>query len=355
MGDTILVIEDNKDMRENTAEILEVANYKVITAENGKVGVELARNAKPDLILCDIMMPVLDGYGVLRAFDNIPEMVGIPFIFITAKAEKEDFRSGMDLGADDYIAKPFSGYDLLKIVEARLKKNKLVRKTFENNLKGLDDFINTTKSFHDIASLTEHKNIKKIKEKDMIFMEGDLSNYLYFVVSGKIKTFKTNEWGKHYITEINKEGDFFGYIALFDNDKHKESAMAIENSEIARIHKDDFFKLLFSNNNDVSIKFIKLLSRNYSDAEDKLIKLAYDSARKRVAEALVFISKKYQDDDSQNEASFVLLRENISALSGISPESVSRNLTDFKEEGLIETSKGRIKIINLKKLQSLKN
>ncbi|MDP3555967.1 MAG: response regulator [Bacteroidota bacterium] len=355
MSNTILIIEDNKDMRDNTAEILQLANYTVVTAENGKIGVDFARNNKPDLILCDIMMPILDGYGVLRAFENIPELAGIPFVFITAKSEKSDFRKGMDLGADDYLAKPFSGDDLLRIVAARLKKSKCIRETIENNLKGINDFITTTKSFHDINILSEPKNVKSIKEKEMVFMEGDVSNFLYIVVSGKVKTFKTNELGKHYITEIHKEGDFFGYISLFENGKHKESAMAIENSEIARVTKDDFFKLLFSNN-ELSIKFIKLLSNNYSEAEEKLLKLAYDSARKRVAEALIFVAKKYQDEDNEaDDPSFLLLRENISALSGISPESVSRNLTDFKEEGLIEASKGRIKIINLQKLTALKN
>ena len=354
MSNTILIIEDNKDMRDNTTEILELANYKVLTAENGKAGVELVRTAKPDLILCDIMMPLLDGYGVLKAIENIPEMAGIPFIFITAKSEKTDFRKGMDLGADDYLAKPFSGDDLLRIVSARLKKSKMVKGSFENSLKGLNDFINTTKSFHDITILSDNKYVKKVKEKDMVFMDGDSSNFLYYVVSGKVKTFMTNESGKQYITEIYKEGDFFGYVALFENSNHKDSAMAIENSEIARINKEDFFKLMFSNN-EASLKFIKLLSNNYVQAEEKLLKLAYDSARKRVAGALIFISKKYQTKDSKNESSFVLLRENISALSGISPESVSRNLTDFKEEGLIEANKGKIKIVNFDKLVALKN
>jgi CRP-like cAMP-binding protein/DNA-binding NarL/FixJ family response regulator len=354
MNNTILIIEDNKDMRDNTTEILQLANYKVLVAENGKMGVELARNNKPSLILCDIMMPLLDGYGVLKAIENIPEMAGTPFIFITAKSEKTDFRKGMDLGADDYLAKPFSGDDLLRIVAARLKKSKLVKGSYENNLKGLNDFINTTKSFHDINILSENKYVKKVKEKDMVFMDGDSSNFLYYVVSGKIKTYMTNESGKQYITEIYKEGDFFGYVALFENNNHKDSAMAIENSEVARINKEDFFKLMFSNN-EASMKFIKLLSNNYAESEEKLLKLAYDSARKRVAGALIFISKKYKAKDSKNESSFVLLRENISALSGISPESVSRNLTDFKEEGLIEANKGKIKIINLEKLESLKN
>ena len=122
MSASILIIEDSGEIRENTAELLELAGYDVTTAVNGKDGLEQARKIQPDLILCDIMMPELDGYGVLRALENIPELTGTPFIFFTAKSEKSDFRAGMDLGADDYLTKPFTGDDLLRVVSARLKK-----------------------------------------------------------------------------------------------------------------------------------------------------------------------------------------------------------------------------------------
>src|SRR3954465_5515474 len=103
----ILVIEDNEEVRENTSEILELSNYKVFTAENGKQGVEIATREKPDLIVCDIMMPVLDGYGVLHLLSKNQDTSMIPFIFLTAKSEKTDFRKAMELGADDYLTKPF--------------------------------------------------------------------------------------------------------------------------------------------------------------------------------------------------------------------------------------------------------
>src|SRR3954452_19104321 len=107
MGNTILVIDDNNDIRENTAEILDLAGYKAFTAENGKIGVEIAIREKPSVIVCDIMMPELDGYGVLHLLRKNPETRHIQFIFLTAKAEKSDFRKGMEMGADDYITKPF--------------------------------------------------------------------------------------------------------------------------------------------------------------------------------------------------------------------------------------------------------
>lgn len=353
MEKVILVIEDNDVMRENTSELLEIGGYKTITASDGKSGLEAAKKNKPDLILCDIMMPILDGYGVLRAVENIPELMGTPFIFMTAKAEKADFRFGMDLGADDYLTKPFNGTDLLRIVEARLKKKEQIRNYFENNLKGLNDLINLAKTKKGVKILSENRKIRKFRKKDMLFMESDSPAFVFFVVSGKIKIFKSNEFGKEYIIDINKEGDFVGYIALIENTKHKQSAMAIEDSEVALIPSDEFYELLYSNQ-EIAMTFIKLMSNNFSEVEEKLLKLAYDSARKRVAEAIIFVSKKYQKNEN-DDLSFTLLRENISALSGISPESVSRNLTDFREEGLIETNNGNIKIVNLKKLESLKN
>src|SRR5580765_6704025 len=129
----ILVIEDNPEVRENIGEILELSNYQVICAENGKQGVEIALQQIPDLIICDIMMPELDGYGVLHLLSKHIETYGIPFIFLTAKSEKSDLRKGMELGADDYITKPFDGIELLKAIEIRLQKAEAIKKHFSES------------------------------------------------------------------------------------------------------------------------------------------------------------------------------------------------------------------------------
>lgn len=118
----ILLIEDHEDLRENTAEILGLSNYQVLKAENGKVGLEKAVKEKPDLIVCDIMMPVLDGYEVMRSLQQDPDLSDIPFIFLTAQVDKNDIRKGMTAGADDYLTKPFDSIELLKAVEACLLK-----------------------------------------------------------------------------------------------------------------------------------------------------------------------------------------------------------------------------------------
>jgi CRP-like cAMP-binding protein/CheY-like chemotaxis protein len=353
MNSKILIIDDNTEVRENADELLALAGYDTITAVNGKEGLDLARKNKPDLIICDIMMPELDGYGVLRAIDNMPELTGTPFIFMTAKAEKSDFRTGMDLGADDYLTKPFTGNELIGMVNARIKKSNSLKKTYERSINGLEDFIKDVNAHQNMKVLAEQRTIKRLRRKDILFMEGDSPNYLYFVVSGKIKTYKTNESGKEYITEIHGPGNFFGYVALFEDSCHQESAMAIENAEVALIPRQDFFHLLYANR-EVAVEFIRFMSNSLAGAENKLLNMAYNSARKRVAEAILFVNNKFASE-GDHSMSFPLNRENISALAGISPESVSRNLTDFKEEGLIETNNGNIKILNMARLERMRN
>jgi DNA-binding response OmpR family regulator len=119
----ILVIEDEPEMRRNIATLLRFHEYDPIEAENGRQGVELAHREKPDLILCDVMMPELDGYGVLQALRQDAGLALIPFVFLTAKGDKDDLRSGMNLGADDYLTKPVANADLVQAIEARLRRS----------------------------------------------------------------------------------------------------------------------------------------------------------------------------------------------------------------------------------------
>lgn len=122
MKKKILVVEDEKPVRENLLTLLTEEGYNVLSAKNGEEGIVIAKNEKPDLIICDIMMPGIDGYQVLEELSADPDTRSIPFIYLTAKFEKEDFRKGMRQGADDYIFKPFRADDLLKSIEARFER-----------------------------------------------------------------------------------------------------------------------------------------------------------------------------------------------------------------------------------------
>lgn len=120
----ILVIEDHAPMRRNLVKLLQLENFAVLAAENGRLGLELARTEKPDLVLCDIMMPGVDGYSVLQALRDAPETATLPFIFLTAREEKFDQRLGMNSGADDYLTKPVEREDLLATINARLDRKR---------------------------------------------------------------------------------------------------------------------------------------------------------------------------------------------------------------------------------------
>jgi len=349
----LLLIEDNIEIRENTAEILELAGYHVRTAENGKVGVELALQEKPDLIICDIMMPVLDGYGVLHLLNKNPDLTGIPFIFLTAKAERSDFRKGMEMGADDYITKPFSDIELLNAIESRLKKTAILAKEFDSNAEGMHQMLNEFKGGNAMLDLAADRNINHYKKKQPIYTEGNHPNRLYYIQKGKVKTCKSNEAGKELTVGLFNEGDFFGYTALLEETVYKETAEAIEDCDISIIPKEEFENLLHTNK-DVTHKFIKLLANNITEKENQLLGLAYNSLRKRVADALLTLQAKYQNEN-QDKFSMHISREDLANIAGTATESLIRTLSDFKSENLIEIKEGNITITNQKKLSEMLN
>ncbi|HEY8396423.1 MAG TPA: response regulator, partial [Flavihumibacter sp.] len=246
MEKKILLIEDNPDVRENTQEILELSGYKVITASNGREGASLAQSELPDLIICDIMMPELDGYGVLHLLGHSPETATIPFIFLTAKAEKSDMRKGMLLGADDYLTKPFDDVELLQAVEIRLHKNDLLKSRFSRNAEGLNNFLGEIRHFQELRHLAENRRTHNYRKKESIYNENTYPGGIYFLESGKAKARRINELGKEYITELYKEGDFFGYADLLQGTPYQDSVVALEDCTVSFIPKQDFFKLLES-------------------------------------------------------------------------------------------------------------
>ncbi|MDJ1177342.1 response regulator [Roseofilum sp. BLCC_M91] len=137
----ILVVEDDELIRENILDLLDAEDFEGLGAENGYIGVEIAKAQIPDLILCDVMMPELDGYGVLEELRSEPKTAMIPFVFLTAKAEKNDVRSGMELGADDYLTKPCLPDELLKAINTRLDKQARIKEASQGQLDELRESI----------------------------------------------------------------------------------------------------------------------------------------------------------------------------------------------------------------------
>ncbi|MEO7489430.1 MAG: response regulator [Ferruginibacter sp.] len=339
----ILLIEDNTAVRENTAELLELANYKMLVAANGKVGVELALKYKPDLIICDIMMPELDGYGVLHLLGRNKETSSIPFIFLTAKTEKTELRKGMEMGADDFITKPFDDVELLKVIEIRLEKAETLKTHFSQDITDVNDLIQNVAASADIKLTSDEREMSMFKKKQLVYAEGKRPLAVYNIINGKIKTFKVNEFGKELITGVYTGGDFIGYTTVLEETIYADTAEVLEDAELMIIPTADFLQLIY-NNPQVSKQFIKLLTKNVLENEEKLLTIAYQSLRKKVAIGLIEIFDKFKTKICPSPE-LVISRQDLSHIVGVATESLVRTLSDFKADKLIELKEGKIIIL----------
>jgi CRP-like cAMP-binding protein len=337
-----LIIEDSDDIREGTAEILDLAGYETYTAKNGKLGVDLAIKHIPDIILCDIMMPELDGYGVLYLLQKNPQTATIPFIFMTAKAERADMRKGMEMGADDYLTKPFDDMELFNAIESRLRKRNIP--------------IGFKSAGGDRESLFESLKAKGktrlFGPKQIIYVENDEPTHLYFVKKGQVKTYKIAKDGRELSSTLYGEGDFLGHESICRSSSYAENAATLSDSEITLISKTDFMEYLL-NHQEIANAFIDLLSGSVQDKEEQMLRLAYFSVRKRVADALVQVAAKF-GDPSQDTCTLKISRDDLAALVGTASETVSRMLADFKDEKLIEKNGNAIQILSIEKLRNVK-
>lgn len=347
----ILVIEDHTDVRENIAEILDLAGYETFQAPHGKEGVRIAVQEMPDLIICDIMMPELDGYGVLHILNKRTDTSHIPFIFLSAKAEKEDFRKGMNMGADDYLTKPFDDKELLQTIELRLSK-RVAPNTMPED--GLEAHLTSDSLLKmDLQQLFDSADNRVYDKKDIIFNERDRPRYLYQLKSGSVKLYRSNEEGKEVILQLIKPGDFFGYLSLFYENELTESAATLERSEILLIPKDTFFKVMHSSR-QITSHMIRLLAQNVAEMEERLLKMAYNSVRKKVAEALLFVYQQKSNRDHPDPLLHIQ-RDDLAGIAGTAKETAIRTLADFKEEKLISIQDRSIRLLNIKKLEELPN
>lgn len=345
-----LVIEDNKDIRENIVEILGLAGYEVIQAGEGKTGVELATKHLPDIILCDIMMPELDGYGVLYMLNKNEATGTIPFIFITAKSERLELRKGMEMGADDYLTKPFDAMELLNAIETRLKKKGLQRSFYSKSLEILDGLVPRNEGLAELKKMITERKIRPYKKKQVVYYEQDVANGIFLVVSGKIKTVKLGEDGRELMTGIYTADDFLAINIILSENCYAETATAMEDSEVCFFPKSQL-EILLRTHPDVAGRFLKILSNEIRDKDAQLIQLAYQSVRKKIAQAIIRLSKNQNDDGTSIQIS----RDDLAALSGTASETVSRTLTEFKNECLIEKKGSFITILDHDKINMMRN
>ena len=342
----ILLIEDDVTVRENTAELLELSNYEVVTASNGVHGIASAREEKPDIIVCDIMMPEVDGYGVLENLSKDPDTVNIPFIFLSAKTERKDVRKGMDLGADDYLTKPFEEEELLSAIESRLAKVAILRNSTgpanseQDQLQELDDF----------RELVKTHELQTYKKGELIYEKGKHANFFYLIKRGVVKAHRMDDQGKELITQLYKEGDFFGNHAIDAQTAYDDFATAMEDCQIYTVSREEFQKIL-SENSKIAMQLVEVLNNNLSELKQHLMEMAYGSVRKKTASTILLFAERIQKHPLK---SIRISRADLAGVAGMAPESLIRTLSDFKKEGLIEIEGRNIKLIDTEALKEIK-
>ena len=345
---TILLIEDDKALRENTEELLELSGYSLLTAPNGKIGIEIAKKELPDIIICDIMMPEVDGYGVLENLSADEKTKQIPFIFLSAKTEHKEIRKGMDLGADDYLTKPFDEEDLISAVESRLAKSELLNRMRDqtaNDHRVSEDEIRTLnelKNFFD-----DNGEVITFDQGETIYQEGLRSNKIYLILKGLVKCHCMDADGKELITSLYRADDFLGFTSFLNNIPYQESATAMEPVELTGISKDNLTEILGKNKN-MSLQLMELLTENISVIKAQLLQMAYGSVRKKTAQTLLQFAEIM---NTKTEEPIKISRNDLASVAGIATESLIRTLSGFKKEGLIAIEGRNIRIKELKALQ----
>lgn len=347
---SILIIEDDPALRENTAELLELSDYEVRMAPNGRIGIDKVYQEKPDLIICDIMMPEVDGYGVLEAMNDNPDFAHIPFIFLSAKTEHNEIRKGMNLGADDYLTKPFTEKELIDAIESRLLKtetwlNAFQRESNQEEEEGDIRNLNELKSFFE-----EFGEKLELKNGEYVYEIGDRSNNIYLVTKGVVKCFKIDSNGKELITELVNEDNFLGFTPLQNHSPHVESAMAVKDAEMYAITKSILRELLGKNQN-ISIELMNVITDSVYKVKEQLLQMAYSSVRRKTAQTLLHFANTVASDSEQ--PSIRVSRSDLASVAGIATESLIRMLSNFKKEALIDIDGREIIILNKERLESI--
>jgi CheY-like chemotaxis protein len=348
MSKKILLIEDDSIVRENTTEILELANYNVKSAENGKIGVALANSFMPDLIVCDILLPELDGYGVLQIISKSPKLEHIPFIFLTAKTDHRDIRKGMELGADDYINKPFEESELLRAIDSRLKRVEAFEHKKQRTQKQGALPYGNMKQIKNFEEYLAHKKCYNYKKGATIYCQGNQSSHIFLIKRGLVKTYKINTLGKELITGYFTNHQYFGYSSFARHMPHVENSMALMNTQLYKINKDEITAII-NNNHHIIFSFMDLLAGNIIELKEQLLLMAYGSVRKRTAKTILKLLEKHPNSLDNKIG---IKRKDLANTIGIAKETLIRTLHDFKEEKLIEVTPKNILIIDKKGLQN---
>jgi len=319
--------------------------FEYIVVNYSTTGVEV-----PSVLFLDINMPTWSGWDFLENFDKLDERIKkqITIYMLSSSINAKDRERALETRiAVDYIAKPLNSKTVSTIFLSEQSDFNEVAS------KHVNEYVPESAHESELVKALEAP-LEKIsfKKKQPLFRQGDICRSLYYVLSGKIKTFKANGNGKVLITGLHKPGEFLGYLPLLENSVHNETAVGFDEGEVAAIPKDVFRKLVFENQK-VNREFLGLIAKDLLEKDDRLLALAYDSVRQRVAGALLQVQRKY-DEGSSEKFSISFTRDDLANIVGTATESLIRTLSDFKDEGTIEINASTISITDKGKLEKVR-
>lgn len=349
----ILLITTNEELRKKVAGIFDYSGYSVTTVPDGAAAIESAIGVQPEVILCDLDLPEPGSYTLLHAVAQHASISRIPVILLGSFPTKEDVRKAMDAGADDCLPLPFEGIELLRAVEAALDRK--TRRSLHSAKKHADDVLPTgdKEDRQRLTVLFGDRDMQTFRRKQSLYSEGQRATQVWFIASGKVKTFRINEDGKELITNLYGQGDLVGYTEALQGDCYRDSARAVEDTGLIAIPRSEFLRII-TTSTELSRLLLQMLARNSTRRDEGLVDLAYNSLRKRVANGLLRLSETF-NEGVQGNRTINLSRENLAAIIGAAPESLTRTLSDFKKEKLISMQEGVITLLNEEKLRNLVN
>ena len=345
----ILLIGDQPAGDKNIMEILGLANFDVLATQLPPKSGAIEFAAPPDLVICELADPQSDVQDTLRQLLKQTAPYQVPLIVLTGDAGKANTRRIMQLGADDFLVKPFEGIELLRAVDACLDKH-------QRRLHPLPDpsaLAGSPTVDPSIPWRPANREPQEFKKKEMLYSEGQRAAHAWYIVDGKIKTYLLHSDGKELITSIKGPGECVGYTAVIGGGVHTDNAQSIEDATLIGIPCQEFLSLLRSDP-AFAHQLVHWIAQNAGDKEAGLLNFAYSSLRKKVANGILRLAGE-QDRKQKGKRYLTISRENLAAFVGSAPESLTRTLGDFRKEGLIGIADGRIWLLNEEKLRNLLN
>lgn len=346
----ILLIGDQPAAGNNTRDILALSNFNVLTAQTPAEAGTLASKQPPDLLICDLAGPDADLQATLPSIQTEPALKHLPLIVFTGDADKANTRRIMDLGADDYLVKPFEGIELLRAVDACLEKQQ--RRLYAPH---------PANSPHDPAQppgaapswRPADGDPQYYKKKKILYAEGHRASQVWYIVEGKIKTYLVHPDGKELITGIHGPGECIGCTAVLGSGPHTDNAQVLEDAQLIGISRPEFLSILQSDST-FARQLVHWLTQSAGETDAGLLNLAYSSLRKKVANGILHLAANLRQQE-EGKRYITISRENLAAFVGSAPESLTRTLGDFRKEGLIDITDGRIWLLNEEKLRKMLN